>query len=120
VVGHRRLLSLILDGKREHKFVDPRWLDVHVHQDPPLLGTLPTALEDRFDVFIPMITSQGKADPTEDHLGVSGRRVIVPEKAGFQWDSQPALAQHYEVAKCRNNVGVEMNQRTSQIIHDAR
>jgi hypothetical protein len=54
--------------------------------------------------------SQGKADPTEDRLGISGRRVVVPEKADIRWDSQLALTQHYEAAKCGNNVGVEMNQ----------
>jgi hypothetical protein len=36
-------------------------------------------------------------------------RVVILEKAGIQRDSQLALAQHYEVAKCRNNVGVEVN-----------
>jgi hypothetical protein len=55
-----------------------------------------------------MIESQGKANPTVDCLGVSGRRVVVPEKAGIRWDSQPALTQHYETTKCRNGVGVEM------------
>jgi hypothetical protein len=94
-------------------------LDVHVHQDPLLLGTLPAALEGSLDIFIPVIALQGKADPTKDHLVVSGRRVVIPEKADIQWDSQPALTQHYEAAKCGNGVGVEMNQRTSQIIHVA-
>jgi hypothetical protein len=94
-------------------------LDVHVHQDPPLLSTLLAALEGSLDIFIPVIMSQEKANPTEDHLGVSGRRVVVPEKAGIQWDSQPTLAQHYEASKCGNDVGVEINQRTSEIVHDA-
>jgi hypothetical protein len=118
VVGHRRLLPLILDSWREQKFVNPRWLGVHVRQDSLLLGTLLAALEGSLDVFIPVIALQGKANPTEDRLGVSGRRVVIPEKAGIRWDSQPALTQHYEAAKCENSVGVEMNQRTSQIIHD--
>jgi hypothetical protein len=82
---------------------------MHVHKDPLLLGTLTAALEGSLDVFIPAFASQGKTDPTEDCLGVSGRRVVVPEKAGIQRDSQSALAQHYEAAKCRNSVGVEMN-----------
>jgi hypothetical protein len=86
---------------------------VHVHQDPLLLGNL------LVDVFIPAIASQGKVDPAKDHLGVSGRRVVVPEKASIRWDSQPALTQYYEIDNCRNNIGVEMNQRTSQIICDA-
>jgi hypothetical protein len=64
---------------------------VHVHKDPPLLGTLPAALEDSFDVFISALASQGKADPAEYGLGVSGRRVIVPEEAGIRRNSQPAL-----------------------------
>jgi hypothetical protein len=60
---------------------------MHVHKKPLLLGTLPAALEGSLDVFIPMFASQGKADPTEDCLSVSGRRVVVPEKAGIRRDS---------------------------------
>jgi hypothetical protein len=82
---------------------------MHVHKNPLLLGTLPVALEGNLDVFIPAFASQGKADPTEDCLGVSGRRVVVQEKAGIRRDSQLALAQHYKAAKCRNGIGVEMN-----------
>jgi hypothetical protein len=55
------------------------------------MGTLPAALEGSLDVFIPALASQGKADPTKDYLGVSGRRVVVPEKAGIRRDSQSAL-----------------------------
>jgi hypothetical protein len=55
------------------------------------LGTLPAALEGSIDVFIPTLASQGKVDPTEDYLGVSGRRVIVSEKAGIWKNSQPSL-----------------------------
>jgi hypothetical protein len=84
-------------------------LDVHVHQDPLLLGTLPAALEGSLDVFIHVYPSQGKADLNEDCLGVSGKRVVVPEKAGIRRDSQPVLAQHYKAAKCRNSIGIEMN-----------
>jgi hypothetical protein len=82
---------------------------MHVHKNPPLLGTLPAALEGSLDVFIPALASQGKANPAEDALGVSGWRVIIPEKAGIRRDSQPALTQHYEATKCRNSVGVEVN-----------
>jgi hypothetical protein len=82
---------------------------MHVHTDPPLVVTLPAALEGSLDVFIPAFASQGKADPTEDCLSVLGSRVVVPEKAGIWRDSQPALAHHYEVTKYRNSVGVEMN-----------
>jgi hypothetical protein len=51
---------------------------MHIYQNPLLLGTLPAALESGLDVFIPAVASQGKADPTKDCLGVSGRRIIVP------------------------------------------
>jgi hypothetical protein len=64
---------------------------VHVHKNPPMLGTLPAALEGSIDVFIPTLASQGKVDPAEDYLGVSGRRVIVSEKAGIWKNSQPSL-----------------------------
>jgi hypothetical protein len=60
---------------------------MHVHKDPLLLGTLPATLEGSLDVFIPAFASQGKADPTEDCLGVSGRRIVVPGKTGIWRDS---------------------------------
>jgi hypothetical protein len=82
---------------------------MHVHKNPPLLGTLPTALEGSLDVFIHVLVSQGKANPTKDYLGVSSRRVVVLEKADIRRDSQPALTQHYEATKCRNGVAVEVN-----------
>jgi hypothetical protein len=82
---------------------------MHIYKNPLLLGTLPGALKDVLDIFIPTVASQGKADPTKNCLGVSGKRIIVPEKASIWRDSQPALAEHYEAAKCQNGVGVEMN-----------
>jgi hypothetical protein len=82
---------------------------MHIYKNPLLLGTLPAALEGDLDVFIPAVALQGKVDPAEDCLGVSGRRIIVTEKASIQRDFQPALTQHYEAAKCQNGVGVEMN-----------
>jgi hypothetical protein len=60
---------------------------MHVHKDPLLLGTLPAALKGSLDVFIPVFVSQGKFDPTKDCLGVSGSRVVVPEKADIRRDS---------------------------------
>jgi hypothetical protein len=56
---------------------------MHIHKNPLLLGTLPASLEGGLDVFIPVVASQEKADPTEDCFGVSGRRIIVPEKASI-------------------------------------
>jgi hypothetical protein len=84
-------------------------MDMHVHKDPFLLGTLPATLEGSLDVFISVFASQEKADPTKDCLGVSGMRVVVSEKVGIRRDSQPTLAQHYKAAKCSNDVDVEMN-----------
>jgi hypothetical protein len=82
---------------------------MHIHKNPLLLGTLSAVLEGGLDVFIPMVPSPGKVNLAKNCLGVSGRRIIVPEKASLQRDSQPALAQHYEVAKCQNGIGIEMN-----------
>jgi hypothetical protein len=60
---------------------------MHIHKNPLPLDTLPAALEVVLDVFIPAVMSQGKADPAEDFLGVSGRRIIVPENASIWKDS---------------------------------
>jgi hypothetical protein len=60
---------------------------MHIYENPLLLGTFLVALEGRLDVFIPAVASQRKADPTEDCLGVSGRRIIAPEKASIRIDS---------------------------------
>jgi hypothetical protein len=99
-IGHRWFRPLILDNWLEQNLVDPRGLIMHIHKNPFLLGTLPAALEGGLDVLIPVVASQEKADPTKNYLGVSGRRIIVSEKASIWRDSQPALAQHYEAAKC--------------------
>jgi hypothetical protein len=64
---------------------------MHIHKNPPLLGSLPTALEGSLDAFIHVLASREKTNPAEDGLGVSGRRVIIPEKAGIQRNSQPTL-----------------------------
>jgi hypothetical protein len=82
---------------------------MHIYKNPLLLGAFSAALEGGLDVSVPVVASQRKVDPTEDCLGVSGRRIIVPEKASVRRNSQSALAQHYEATKCRNNVGVEMH-----------
>jgi hypothetical protein len=50
---------------------------MHIYKNPLLLGTFSSALEGGFDVFVPTVASQRKADPAEDCLGVSGRRIIV-------------------------------------------
>jgi hypothetical protein len=60
---------------------------MHVYKNPPLLGTLRAALESSLDIFIPALALQGNADPAKDCLGVSGRRVVVPEKADIQRNS---------------------------------
>jgi hypothetical protein len=56
-----------------------------------LLSPLPAALEGGFDIFISALTPQRKPDPTKDGLGVSGRRIVIPEQAGIRRNSQPAL-----------------------------
>jgi hypothetical protein len=73
---------------------------MHIYKNPLLLDTFSAALEGGLDVFIPAIASQGKVDPAKDCLVVSGRRIIVPENASIRRNSQPALAQHHEAAKC--------------------
>jgi hypothetical protein len=50
---------------------------MHIYKNPLLLGTFSSTLEGGFDVFVPTVASQRKADPAEDCLGVSGRRIIV-------------------------------------------
>jgi hypothetical protein len=75
---------------------------MHIYKNPLLLGTFSAVLEGGLDVFIPAVASQGKVNPTEDCLGVSGRRIIVSEKASIWSDS----SQH---SHCQNSVGVEMH-----------
>jgi hypothetical protein len=50
---------------------------MHIHKNPPLLGSLLAALKGSLDVFIHALASREKANPAEDGLGVSGRRVII-------------------------------------------
>jgi hypothetical protein len=48
-----------------------------------MLSPLPAAFEGGFNIFTPALTSQRKVDPTIDGLGVSGRRIVIPEQAGI-------------------------------------
>jgi hypothetical protein len=65
---------------------------MHIYTNPLLLGAFPAALEGGLDVFISAVASQRKADPAEYCLGLSSRRIIVPENASIRRDSQPTLA----------------------------
>jgi hypothetical protein len=60
---------------------------MHIYKNPLLVGAFPAALECGLHVFIPAVVSQRKADLTKDCLGVSGKRIIVPEKASIRRDS---------------------------------
>jgi hypothetical protein len=59
---------------------------MHIYKNPLLLGAFLAALEGGLHVFIPAVASQRKVDPAKDCLRVSGRRIIVPEKAGIRRD----------------------------------
>jgi hypothetical protein len=91
-IGHWWFRPLILDSWKKQKLIGPRGLIMHINKNPLLLGTLPATLEGDLDVFNPAVASQGKVDPTKNCLGVSGRRIIVIEKASIRRDSQPTLA----------------------------
>jgi hypothetical protein len=43
---------------------------MHIYNNPLLLGTLSATLEGGLDVFMHVVASHGKADPTKDCLGV--------------------------------------------------
>jgi hypothetical protein len=60
---------------------------VHVNLDPFLLSPLSAAFEGGFDIFIPALTPQRKADPTKDGLGASGQRIVILEQAGIRRNS---------------------------------
>jgi hypothetical protein len=60
---------------------------VHINQDPLLLSPFPAAFEGVFDIFIPALTPQRKADPAKYGLGVSGWRIVIPEQAGIRRNS---------------------------------
>jgi hypothetical protein len=90
-ISHPWFRPLILDSSREQKLIDPQGLIMHIHKNPLLLGTRPAAHEGDLDVFISAVASQGNVDPAKNCLGVSGRRIIVPEKASIRRDSQLTL-----------------------------
>jgi hypothetical protein len=81
---------------------------MHIHKNPLLLGTLPAALEGGLDVFIPMVSSQGKRFRRKLSWCI-GQDNNSTKKAIIQRDSQLAVTQHYDAAKCQNGFGVEMN-----------
>jgi hypothetical protein len=81
-VIHRRLILLILDdwGKQEH--VSPRRGFVHIHQDPPFLGSFLATFEGSQKIFVTPVATQREPDSAIDDFGISRGEVIIPEQTG--------------------------------------
>jgi hypothetical protein len=94
-----------------------RWF-VHIHQDPPLLGSFPTTFEGSRNIFITAVATQREPDFAIDDFGILCGGVIIPEQTGVWCDSKPSFAEHYKGTQCRYSIGVEVEQHAVQIAHD--
>jgi hypothetical protein len=118
VVVHRWLIPLILDDRGEQEHVSPRRWFVHIHHDPPLLGSFLATFEGSQNIFVTAVATQRELDSTIDNFGILCRGVIIPEQTGVRRDSMPTFAEHYKGTQCRDSIRVEVEQLTVQIAHD--
>jgi hypothetical protein len=79
VRGHLRLALLVLDICKEQKLVHPLCRNVHINQDPPLLGILLASPESNIDVLLSMVGVQRQPDPEVNHFVLSGQGIVIPE-----------------------------------------
>jgi hypothetical protein len=91
---------------------------VHIHQDPPLLGSFPATLEGSRNIFVTAVATQREHDSAIDDFGISCGGVIIPKHIGVWRDSKPTFAEHHKGTQCRDSIGVEVEQLTIQIAHD--
>jgi hypothetical protein len=117
-VVHRWLILLILDDRGEHDPISPWHWFVHIHQDPPPLGSFPATFEGSQNIFVTMVVTQREPDSAINDFAISCGGVIIPEQTGVRHDSKPTFAEHYKDTQCRNDIGIEVEQFTIQIAHD--
>jgi hypothetical protein len=65
-----------------------------------------------------MVMMQRQPDPTINDFGISRGRIVILKQTSVRCDSKPAFTQHHKGAKCRDIIGVEVEQLTVQIAHD--
>jgi hypothetical protein len=117
-VIHRRLIPFILNDRWKQELVTPRCGFVHIHQDPPFLGSFPTTFEGSQDIFVTAVATQREPDSAIDDFGISRGRVIIPEQTGVRHDSKPTFIEHYKSTQRRDSIGVKVEQLTVQVAHD--
>jgi hypothetical protein len=82
---------------------------MHIHQKWLLLRVLPGAFEGGIDVLLTAVMMKWQPDPGINNLGISDRRIEIPEQAGIWCDPQLAFTQHYKAAESSDGIGVEVN-----------
>jgi hypothetical protein len=91
---------------------------VHIHQDPPFLGSFLVTFEGSWDIFVTAVAMQRVADSAIDNFGISRGGVIIPEQTGVRCDSKPIFTEHYKSTQRRDSVEVEVEQLIVQVAHD--
>jgi hypothetical protein len=91
-VIHRRLVPLILDGGGKQEPFFPQRRFVHIHQDPPFLGSFLATFEVSRNIFVMAVVMQREPDFAIDDFGISRGGVIIPEQTGVWRDSKLIFA----------------------------
>jgi hypothetical protein len=108
VVIHRWIIPFILNDWWKQELVSPRCGFVHIHQDPPFLGSFLATFEGSQDILVMAVATQREPDSTIDDFGISCGRVIIPEQTGVRHDSKPTFIEHYKSNQRRDSIGVEV------------
>jgi hypothetical protein len=82
---------------------------VHIHKDPPFLGSFPATFEGSRNIFVTTVATQREPDSAIDDFGISHRGVIIPEQIGVQRDSNPTFTEHYKLLSTEIVLGLKWN-----------
>jgi hypothetical protein len=111
-VIHWRLISLILDDRGKQEPVSPRRGFVHIHQDPPFLGSFPATFEGSLNIFVTTVATQREPNSAINDFEILRGGVIVPKQTGVRRDSMSTFTEHYKSTQHRDSIGVEVEQLT--------
>jgi hypothetical protein len=117
-VIHRWLIPIILDdwGKQEH--VSPWCGFVHIHQDPPFLGSFLAIFEGSRNTFVTAVATQREPNSATYDFRISHGGVIIPEQIGARRDSMRTFTEHYKSTQHRDSIEVKVEQLAVHVAHD--
>jgi hypothetical protein len=89
-------------------------MNMHIHQKPLLLRVLLGALEGGIDILVTTVTTKWQPDTRINNLGVSDRRIEIPEQVGIWCKLIPSQHSHNIVKQLRAAMALGLMWTNSQ------